>query len=113
MEALDDSLFFGKRRIFLPEEIIDFNLPMTPHIAYIQSWEKIYQIIDRYFKEIICIYLSGKRNQLRHCPIDEKCIELVKYLNNKEWQGNIILNYVPKYHKQQIEDLEKLRIIIY
>jgi hypothetical protein len=42
-------------------------------------------------------------------PIDDFCKEVVNYLIDTKWDGNVILEYLFEYHGQMIKDLEELQ----
>jgi sugar phosphate isomerase/epimerase len=100
--------FSGKRRVFTPEEIVKFNLPMTLDIAHINDNEKIWSLLKDYKENILNIHLSAKEDSSHHLPIDNFCKEVVDYLVESKWSGNVILEYLPEFHTQILKDLESL-----
>lgn len=101
--------FEGKRRIFTPDEIVTLNLPMTLDISHIQDDEKIWKLIKGYKERILNIHLSARDGTRQHLPIDDFCKEVVQYLIDNKWDGNIILEYLFKFHDQMQKDLELLK----
>ncbi|PIP20811.1 MAG: hypothetical protein COX40_02705 [Candidatus Omnitrophica bacterium CG23_combo_of_CG06-09_8_20_14_all_40_11] len=102
--------FEGKRRVFTPDETVEFNLPMTLDTAHIRDDEKIWNLLKRYKENILNIHLSARKNDLQHLPVDSFCKEVVSYLIKNKWSGNVILEYLPEFHGRIITDLESLKI---
>lgn len=100
--------FSGKRRVFTPDEIIKFNLPMTLDTAHINDNEKIWDLLKGYKENILNIHLSAKGETSHHLPIDTFCKEVVDYLVKSKWSGNVILEYLPEFHCQMLNDLKYL-----
>ncbi len=100
--------FSGKRRVFTPEEIVKFNLPMTLDIAHINDNEKIWGLLKDYKENILNIHLSAKKDSSHHLPIDSFCKEIVDYFVESKWSGNVILEYLPEFHTQILNDLDSL-----
>lgn len=101
--------FLGKRRIFTPDEIVSFNLPMTLDIAHIHDNQKIWDLLKMYRENIVNIHLSAKNNKEHHLPIDNFCKDVVDYLIESKWSGNVILEYLPEFHSQMLVDFEFLK----
>ncbi len=101
--------FEGNRRVFTPDEITSFNLPMTLDTSHIRSNEKIWGFLKGYKDRINTIHLSARDGAKQHLPIDEFCKEIVRYLIDNKWNGNIILEYLFEYHGQMKQDLELLK----
>lgn len=101
--------FEGKRRIFTPDEIVTLNLPMTLDISHIQDDEKIWKLIKGYKERILNIHLSARDGTGQHLPIDDFCKEVVQYLIDNKWDGNVILEYLFEFHDQMQKDLELLK----
>ncbi len=104
--------FEGKRRVFTPAEIVEFNLPMTLDTAHIRDDEKVWSLLKHYKENILNIHLSARKNDLQHLPIDGFCKEIVSYLIKNKWSGNVILEYLSEFRGQMITDLESLKINI-
>lgn len=100
--------FEGKRRVITPDETVNFNLPMTLDTAHIRDEKKIWSMVKSYKQNIKNIHLSAKEGNKRHLPIDNFCKEIVNYLIESKWSGNVILEYLPEYHYRLINDLESL-----
>ena len=98
--------FSGKRRVFTPDEIVKFNLPMTLDIAHIKGNENIKSLLKDYRENIVNIHLSAKGDNKHHLPIDNFCKEVVDYLIENKWNGNIILEYLFEFHNQMLRDLK-------
>lgn len=103
--------FEGKRRVFTPEEIVSFNLPMTLDTAHIRDNKKIWKLFKDYKQNIKNIHLSAKDENKQHLPIDSFCKEVVSYLIESKWDGNLILEYLFEFHDQMLSDLESLKRI--
>lgn len=101
--------FTGDRRIFNPDEIVKFNLPMTLDTAHIENSQTIWHLLETYKENIKTVHLSAKGNKQHHLPIDNFCKEVVNYLIENKWDGNIILEYLFEFHNQLITDLETLK----
>lgn len=98
--------FSGKRRIFTPDEIIKFNLPMTLDVAHIKDNKKVWRILKNYKENIVNIHLSSKGVSQHHLPIDSFCKKIVDYLMKNKWNGNVILEYLPEFHGSMLTDLK-------
>ena len=101
--------FEGKRRVFTPDQIIGFNLPMTLDISHIQDDEKMWDLLKKYKQNILNVHLSARDRNRQHLPIDNLCKEVVSYLVENNWDGNVILEYLFEYHDQLLDDLKSLR----
>lgn len=100
--------FSGKRRVFTPDEIVKFNLPMTLDVAHIKDNKKIWELLKNYKENIVNVHLSAKGATQHHLPIDGFCKEVVDYLVKNGWNGNVILEYLPEFHGQMLIDLKSL-----
>ena len=100
--------FEGKRRVFTPDEIVSFNLPMTIDTAHIRENKKIWELLKDYKENIRNVHLSAKEGNKQHLPIDSFCKEVVNYLIESKWDGNVILEYLPEFHNQILNDLKSL-----
>jgi sugar phosphate isomerase/epimerase len=101
--------FEGKRRVFTPDEIASFNLPMTLDTAHIRDDKKIWKLLKDYKQNIKNIHLSAKDENKQHLPIDSFCKEVVNYLIESKWNGSVILEYLFEFHGQMLSDLESLK----
>lgn len=101
--------FEGKRRVFTPDETVSFNLPMTLDTAHIQDEKKIWSMLKVYKQNIKNVHLSAKEGNKRHLPIDILCKQIVNYLVESKWSGNVILEYLPEYHDRLINDLQSFK----
>ena len=101
--------FEGRRRIFTPDEIASFNLPMTLDTAHIIDDKKIWELLKDYKENIKNVHLSAKDGSKQHLPIDSFCKEIVNYLIESKWNGNVILEYLFEFHGQMLNDLESLK----
>lgn len=101
--------FEGKRRVFTPDEIVSFNLPMTLDTTHIRDDKKIRELLKDYKNNIMNIHLSDKEGNKQHLPIDSFCKEIVNYLIESKWNGNVILEYLFEFHSQMLSDLESLK----
>jgi len=100
--------FEGKRRVFTPDETVAFNLPMTLDISHIHDDEKIWRLLKRYKENILNIHLSARKDDKQHLPIDGFCKEVVRYLIDNKWEGNVILEYLFEFHDRMLNDLKLL-----
>ncbi|MBU0709534.1 MAG: sugar phosphate isomerase/epimerase [Candidatus Omnitrophica bacterium] len=103
--------FEGRRRVFTPDETVTFNLPMTLDTSHIRDDEKIWNLLKIYKHNILNVHLSAREGSRQHLPIDDFCKEIVKYLIENKWEGNVILEYLPEFHGQMLSDLESLKAI--
>lgn len=101
--------FEGKRRVFTPDEIVSFNLPMTLDTAHIRDDKKIWELLKDYKDNIKNIHLSAKDENKQHLPIDSFCKDIVNYLIESNWDGNVILEYLFEFHDQMSKDLDLLK----
>ena len=101
--------FEGKRRVFAPDEIALFNLPMTLDTSHIREDEKVWSLIKGYKERIFNMHLSAREGVRQHLPVDDFCKEVVRYLIDNKWTGNVILEYLPEFHGHLINDLELLK----
>ncbi len=101
--------FEGKRRVFTPDETAGFNLPMTLDVSHIHDDEKIWRLLKGYKRNILNIHLSARDSARQHLPIDGFCKEVVQYLIDNKWEGNVILEYLFEFHDQVLNDLELLK----
>ena len=101
--------FEGKRRVFTPDEIVSFNLPMTIDTAHIRDDKKIWEFLKAYKENIKNVHLSAKEGNKQHLPIDSFCKEVISYLIEDKWNGNVILEYLPEFHGRILTDLESLK----
>lgn len=103
--------FVGKRRVFIPDEIVSFDLPMTLDISHIRDNKKIWNLLKNYKENIFNVHLSARKGSKQHLPIDDFCKEIARYLIDSRWDGDIILEYLYEYHDQSFKDLELLKAI--
>lgn len=101
--------FEGKRRVFTPDETVTFNLPMTLDTSHIRDSEKIWSLLKGYKDNILNVHLSAREGSKQHLPIDNFCKEVVRYLIESKWNGNVILEYLPEFHERMLTDLESLK----
>ena len=101
--------FEGKRRVFVPDELASFNLPMTLDTAHIRDDKKIWELLKDYKENIKNVHLSAKGGDKQHLPIDSFCKDVVNYLIESKWDGNVILEYLFEFHDQMLSDLESLK----
>ena len=100
--------FEGKRRAFTPDETVSFNLPMTLDTSHIRDNEKIWSLLKDYKENILNVHLSAREGMKQHLPIDNFCKEVVRYLIDSKWNGNVILEYLFEFHDQMLDDLRFL-----
>ena len=55
------------------------------------------------------MHLSAREGVRQHLPVDDFCKEVVRYLIDNKWTGNVILEYLPEFHGHLINDLELLK----
>ena len=101
--------FEGKRRVFTPDEIASFNLPMTLDTSHIRKDEKVWSLIKGYKERILNVHLSAREGAKQHLPVDDFCKEVARYLIDNKWTGNVILEYLPEFHGHLLNDLELLK----
>lgn len=101
--------FEGKRRVFTPDQIIRYNLPMTLDISHVQEDEMVWDLLKQYKQNIVNVHLSARDGNRQHLPIDNLCKEVVSYLIENNWNGNVILEYLFEHHNQLLDDLKSLR----
>jgi sugar phosphate isomerase/epimerase len=101
--------FEGKRRVFTPDETVVFNLPMTLDTSHIRDDKEIWSLLKNYKENILNVHLSAREGSRQHLPIDNFCKEVVGYLVESNWKGNVILEYLFEFHNQLLSDLELLK----
>ena len=101
--------FEGRRRVLTPDEIALFNLPMTLDISHIRDDEKVWSLIKGYKEHILNVHLSAREGAKQHLPVDDFCKEVVRYLIDSKWTGNVILEYLFEFHYQMSKDLTLLK----
>jgi sugar phosphate isomerase/epimerase len=104
--------FMGRRRIFTPDETILYNLPMTLDISHMQDSEKIWNILSDYKDNIRNVHLSARKGIMQHLPVDDFCKDVVRYLSDSRWSGNVILEYLFEFHNQLLKDLKSLQAML-
>ena len=100
--------FEGKRRVFTSDETVKFNLPMTLDTSHIRDNEKIWSLLKSYKENILNVHLSARDGSKQHLPIDDFCKEVVKYLTESKWNGNVILEYLFEFQDQMLSDIKIL-----
>ncbi|MDI6917466.1 MAG: hypothetical protein QMC80_06680 [Thermoplasmatales archaeon] len=100
--------FNGKNRVLRPMEIVEAGIPMTLDTAHIRDNQLIKQLIEKYWENIKTVHLSAKSEKEHHLPIDDFCAEIVKKLYGLNWQGNVILEYLPWHHYRVRSDIKAL-----
>jgi hypothetical protein len=103
--------FESKKRVFTPAETAAFNLPMTLDTSHIQSQKEVWGFLENYRQNILTVHLSAREPGNQHLPIDSFCKEVVGYLAENNWNGNVILEYMFEFHNRLLSDLEILRAI--
>jgi len=104
--------FGGKKRVLTPQEIMDFGLPMTLDTSHIREDKRIIDIIESYWQNIPVIHLSARNAREQHLPIDRFCLDVVEYLLQLGWTGNIVLEYLPQYRERLRPDIKKVRDVL-
>lgn len=100
--------FEGKRRVFTPDEIVRLNLPMTLDTSHVRDNEKIWSLLKGYKENILNVHLSAREGNRQHLPIDSFCKEVVHYLIDNKWEGNVVLEYLFEFHDQMLSDFKML-----
>ena len=100
--------FEGRRRVFNPDETVKFNLPMTLDTSHIRDNEKIWTLLKSHKTNILNVHLSAREGSKQHLPIDNFCKEIVQYLIENKWEGNVILEYLFEFHDQMLKDFKLL-----
>ncbi len=107
-EMFSIETFTSKKRVFTPEEVINWSLPMTLDTSHIHSDRRVFDIIDNYSSKIRAVHLSGRDGGHQHLPVDGFCLEVVESLANRNWSGPVILEYLPQYHDRLAKDVKKV-----
>lgn len=110
----DDAVFCietfeGKRRVFTPDEIASFDLPMTLDTSHIRDEAKVWSLIKDYKERILNVHLSARDGAKQHLPIDGFCKDVARYLIDSKWNGNVILEYFFEFHDQMLNYLQLLK----
>ena len=102
--------FGGRRRVFYPEEIVDLRIPMVVDTAHLHGNDRILNLIRKYHESIPTVHLSARGQNEHHLPIDDFCLQVVQLLKELDWQGGIILEYLPWHHYRVKDDLVLLKL---
>jgi len=100
--------FGGKNRVLRPGEIVSCGLPMTLDTAHLHDRNEIKEIVDGYHHNIKTVHLSAVGNGEHHLPVDAFCLSVVDRLRDLNWEGNIILEYLPWFHYRVRTDVRAL-----
>lgn len=100
--------FGNNKRVFTPDEIMEFNLPMTLDVSHVREDKRVLEIIEKYSHNIPVVHLSSRSQDFQHYPVDDFCIEVLRILKDKKWQGNVILEYMPWHHYRIRDDIKAL-----
>lgn len=103
--------FGGKIRVLRPEEIIEEEFYMTLDTSHLAN-QRIFNLIERYHQRILTVHLSGKGKDEVHQPIDDVCVSIIRKLQSLNWNGNIILEYMPYFHGLIREDIKTVHKIL-
>jgi hypothetical protein len=101
--------FGGKRRVLRPEEIAELGLPMVLDVAHVRSKARIHSLIEGYHSRIVSVHLSGRSDEEHHLPVDESCLEIMRMLKEQEWDGCVILEYLPWHHYRVRDDIDLVK----
>ena len=101
--------FGGKQRVFYPEEIVDLGLPMVLDTAHLHDDDRILDLIRRHHQTIPTVHLSARGEDEHHLPIDGFCLKVVGLLKDLNWNGGVILEYLPWHHYRARSDLALLQ----
>jgi hypothetical protein len=82
---------------------------MTLDTSHIMDNRKIWSLLKNYKENILNIHLSPREDSKQHLPIDNFCKEVVCYLIESNWNGNVILEYLFEFHDKLLSDLKLLR----
>ena len=100
--------FGGKRRMFHPEEIAEESLPMVLDTAHLHDDDRILRLIRGYYQGIPTVHLSARGEKEHHLPLDAFCLDVVSLLVDLNWEGSLVLEYLPWHHYRTATDLELL-----
>ena len=98
--------FGGKRRLLRPDEIVEAGLPMILDTAHLHDDSLILSLIERYHTKMPTVHLSARGESEHHLPIDTFCLQVVKLLERIDWEGSVILEYLPWHHYRISDDLK-------
>ena len=76
--------------------------------APIRNEKTIWSLLDGYKQNIKNVHLSAKDGNKQHLPIDAFCREVLSYLIETKWDGNVILEYLFEFHERMLDDLRSL-----
>ncbi|MFZ2938382.1 MAG: hypothetical protein WA066_06785, partial [Candidatus Omnitrophota bacterium] len=77
--------------------------------APIRNEKTIWSLLEGYKQNIKNVHLSAKDENKQHLPIDSFCKEVVNYVIESRWDGNVILEYLFEFHDQMLNDLQLLK----
>ena len=84
---------------------------MTLDTTHIKDDKRIWNLLRNYRNNIMNVHLSAKEEGKQHLPIDSFCKEVVSFLIQNKWGGNVILEYLFEFHDRMLSDLESLKTI--
>lgn len=101
--------FAGSRRVLHPGELVSLGLPMVLDIAHLHDRDLVLRLIREYHQKIPTVHLSAIGRDEHHLPIDDFCLRVVAALQQLDWNGGIILEYLPWHHYRVWDDLALLQ----
>lgn len=101
--------------IYLPEEMYElFNQPflrITYDCAHALVNNKTLEIFEKILDKVAIVHLSNRSNSREHLPIEQgsfPIFALLDILKTKNFQGSVVLEYMPEYENKLFEDFEKV-----
>ncbi len=99
--------FGSKKRIFRPEEICDEGLQLCLDTSHLFV-DRTMQLIDKCLENIAYLHLSEARDGNQHMPVQGIGFEILDKLQDKGWNGLVVLEYLFEYHDRLIPDMVML-----
>jgi len=84
-------------------------LKLTFDTSHLDMPEKCIEKFDEVFDKVAVVHLSDC-NSNQHQPLGSGCVpyqEFLKHLQAVDFQGFVVLEYMPEYEERLIEDVKK------
>ncbi len=108
--------FTSSSRLFTPEELMQYKLPMVLDTSSVTEQYAI-ELIRQYSDNIVDIRLSegrtdpGSGKALQSVPSEGSGISLLEVAKDMHWKGSVTLEYLPENYDRLMPDRERLKNI--
>jgi len=100
--------YSSKSRVLSVSDIINYKFPMALNTGYVEDHDSAVKIIRRYSYNIPVVHLSARVDGNPHHRLNDECCEIVTELLDQDWNGSVILDYLPKFNRYLEEDCLRL-----